>query len=102
MQYDDRNHNFQTYFRIAPCWSRRPEGDFRSVSLRGPCAVHAPGSRTWPQATFPFLFRRNKRDLLRQLTKGGFSTIGTILTIHRRGTPYRPSLTHPTIPKNFD
>jgi hypothetical protein len=46
--------------------------------------------------------RRNKRDLLRQPTNGGFSTIGTIVTIHRRGTRDRSSWTDRTVPKNFD
>ena len=46
--------------------------------------------------------RRNKRDLLRQPTKGGFSTIGTIVTIHRRGPRDRSSWTDRTMPKNFD
>jgi hypothetical protein len=46
--------------------------------------------------------RRNKRDLLRQPTKGGFSTVGTIVTIHRRGLRDGSSWTDRTMPKNFD
>ena len=54
-------------------------------------------------SNLPSLYsRRNKRDLLRQPTKGGFSTIGTIVTIHRRGTRDRSSWTDRTTPKNFD
>src|SRR6266404_4635488 len=44
----------------------------------------------------------NKLDLLPQPTRGGFSNIGTIVTIHRGGTRDRSSRTDRTMPKNFD
>jgi hypothetical protein len=43
-----------------------------------------------------------QRDLYRQPTRGGFSTVGTIVTIHRGGLWDRPSWTDRTMPKNLD
>src|SRR5258708_2430672 len=40
--------------------------------------------------------------LYRQPTRGGFSTVGTIVTIHRRGLRDRSSWTDRTMPKNFN
>jgi hypothetical protein len=40
--------------------------------------------------------------LYRQPTIGGFSTVGTIVTIHRRGKQDRSSWTDRTVPKNLD
>jgi len=43
-----------------------------------------------------------QRDLYRQPTRGGFSTVGTIVIIHRCGLRDRSSWTDRTMPKNFD
>jgi hypothetical protein len=43
-----------------------------------------------------------QRDLYRQPTRGGFSTVGTIVTIHRCGLWDRSSWTDRTMPKNLD
>ena len=42
------------------------------------------------------------RQLYRQPTRGGFSTVGTIVTIHRCGLRDRSSWTDRTMPKNLD
>ena len=42
------------------------------------------------------------RQLYRQPTRGGFSTAGTIVTIHRCGLRDRSSWTDRTMPKNLD
>jgi hypothetical protein len=42
------------------------------------------------------------RELYRQPTRGGFSTVGTIVTIHRCGQLDRSSWTDRTMPKNLD
>ncbi len=43
-----------------------------------------------------------ERGLYRQPTRGGFSTVGTIVTIHRCGLRERSSWTDRTKPKNLD
>src|SRR4029077_17147569 len=43
-----------------------------------------------------------ERKLYRQPTRGGFSTVGTIVTIHRCGMLNRSSWTDRTKPKNLD
>jgi hypothetical protein len=42
------------------------------------------------------------RELYRQPRRGAFSTVGTIVTIHRCGLQDRSSWTDRTTPKNFD
>jgi hypothetical protein len=49
------------------------------------------------------IFEGNEfRVVYRQPTRGGFSTVGTIATIHRRGLRDRSSWTDRTMPKNLD
>jgi len=45
---------------------------------------------------------QRERKLYRQPTRGGFSTVGTIVTIHRCGLRDRSSWTDRTMPKNLD
>jgi hypothetical protein len=71
---------------------------FLAPGKAGPCRI-ARYLHNSPQA---YGFRFRPRQLYRQPTRGGFSTVGTIVTIHRCELRDRSSWTDRTMPKNLD
>ena len=74
----------------------------RPTAALGTSSLRLPRSPSPAQPGFPrSRIFQNFADLYRQPT-GGFSTVGTIVTIHRCGLRNRSCWTDRTMPKNFD
>jgi hypothetical protein len=72
------------------------------VEVTVPASISHKRAANHADEDFDVLTGISGRELYRQPTRGGFSTVGTIVTIHRGGMLYRSSWTDRTMPKNLD
>jgi hypothetical protein len=96
-----RRQNSQR-MRTVPTSKRPRRGAPRSPILWKVYSGYWPSDANHADENFEILICTCGRELYRQPTRGGFSTVGTIVTIHRCGLRDRSSRTDRTMPKNLD
>jgi hypothetical protein len=72
------------------------------VEVAVPASISHKRAANHADEDFDVLTGISGRELYRQPTRGGFSTVGTIVMIHRCGRLDRSSWTDRTMPKNLD